>query len=135
VNAHPLARLRAGATRERPAARVACGVLALLASLSGCGGPAAARRTVPLRLAAASADAGADADAFARAIVTIDDVPLGPFALVVTHGVALPPGKHRVTVQAPDHFPFDREIDVPDAGGSARAAPIVLSVALRRLPE
>ena len=62
------------------------------------------------------------------AAVTIDDQYIGTFAYVAAHGVAMPPGKHRVTVEKPGYFPWDRLVE-------ARGPLVRLDVALVRVPE
>ena len=42
--------------------------------------------------------------------VWIDEEYLGPLTYVVIHGVRLPVGKHRITVQKAGYFPWDREV-------------------------
>lgn len=79
---------------------VAIGLGALLASHCGGGPP----RTVSLRMAGQPSGAS----------VTIDDVWVGNLAMVTRHGVALPPGRHRITVEAPGYFPWDRLLDVKE---------------------
>jgi hypothetical protein len=64
------------------------------------------------------------------ATVIVDDEPLGSLEFVAAHGVALPPGKHYVTVTAQGYFPWDREI-VAKLGQGA----IALEVALTRVPD
>ena len=80
----------------------------LLGSASGCFRTAAAP-TTSLRLAAPSVPKGAK--------VTIDDQVLGSLDFVIKRGVALPPGKHRITIEAPGYLPWDAEVDVSDKGG------------------
>ncbi len=62
------------------------------------------------------------------ASVTIDDQYVGAFAFVQAHGVALPPGKHRITVEKPGYFPWDRLVE-------GRGELIRLDVALVKVPE
>jgi hypothetical protein len=64
----------------------------------------------------------------ADATVTIDDRYVGPIAVVAALGVALPVGSHRISVEAPGYFPWDRVVEAKDA-------PVALSVALTPLPE
>ena len=45
------------------------------------------------------------------AFVTIDDMQIGALAFVAKRGVALPPGKHRITVEKPGFFPWDRLVE------------------------
>lgn len=63
-----------------------------------------------------------------QASVVLDDQFLGNLAFVASHGVALPRGKHRLTVEAQGYFPFDREI-TGDEG------PVSLEVQLRAIPQ
>jgi hypothetical protein len=69
---------------------------------------------------------GADLDAS----VTIDDRYLGPLAYVAKRGVALPPGKHRVTVEKPGYFPWDKLVEAHDGD-----PPIRLDVQLVKIPD
>lgn len=62
------------------------------------------------------------------ASVTIDDQYLGALAYVAAHGVALPPGKHRITVTKAGFFPWDQVVE-------AKEEPIHLEVALTRIPD
>lgn len=64
------------------------------------------------------------------ALVTINDQLLGPVSRVEKKGVALPVGKHRVTIEKVGFFPFDELVEVK-AGDS----PISLDVKLERIPE
>lgn len=66
------------------------------------------------------------------ATVTIDDQHIGPLASVRQRGVALPPGKHTVTIENPGFFPWDRVVVAPD---NANAQPIVLDVQLQKIPD
>ena len=76
--------------------------------------------TVSLRLAGAPADA----------TVTVDDEPIGTLDFVAAHGVALPPGTHRVTVRARGYFPWDREVQARPG-----SPPIRLTAALEPVPD
>jgi hypothetical protein len=62
------------------------------------------------------------------ATVIVDDQPVGPLRVVTKHGLALPPGRHRITVEKNGYFPYDAAID-------ATGEPIVLDVALTKIPE
>lgn len=64
------------------------------------------------------------------ATVTIDERYLGSLAIVRRRGVALPPGRHRVTVERSGFFPFDQLVDVKDGD-----PPIKLDVAMKRIPD
>ena len=76
--------------------------------------------TVSLRVAGAPAEA----------TVVIDDNLLGTFDFVAARGVALPPGKHRITVHASGYFPWDREVEAKLGEGM-----IHLQVALVPIPD
>ncbi|MFI5301798.1 MAG: PEGA domain-containing protein [Polyangiales bacterium] len=79
--------------------------------------------TTSLRLAPA-------ADAPAEAQVTIDDEAIGSLAYVTKHGVALPPGKHRITIELEGYLPWDAVADAGPDGGFVK-----LEVVLVRKPE
>lgn len=64
------------------------------------------------------------------AAVLVDEQPIGTLAVVEKRGVALPPGQHRVTVQADGYFPADLLVDVDKSGGVIRR-----DVKLVPLPE
>ena len=69
-----------------------------VALCGACGGPGGgSARTVSLRMTGAPADAR----------VTVDDQIVGSLDMVQARGVALPPGTHRVSVEAPGFFPYD----------------------------
>ena len=89
----------------------------LLFLLACAGGPA---KTVSLRMAGTPPDAR----------VTIDDIPIGSLGLIVAHGVALPPGQHRITVEAPGYFPSDQLVEAKEGQGLIR-----VQVALVPIPE
>lgn len=75
-------------------------LLALLLALGGCQsgvGRAAVSMSVKL-----SARSPGDASVF------IDEEYVGPLGYVAAHGVRLPVGEHRVTVQKDGFFPWDR---------------------------
>lgn len=71
--------------------------------LSGACEPAQApaKVTVSLRLEGNPGDA----------TVVIDDEDVGPLAFVQTRGVALPPGKHHISVTAPGYLPWDKAVE------------------------
>lgn len=50
-----------------------------------------------------------------NASVTIDDFFVGSLDLVTRRGVALPRGKHRVSVEAPGYLPWDRIVEAKDS--------------------
>jgi hypothetical protein len=74
--------------------------------------------TVSMRLA------GPDRDA----LVTVDDQLLGTLAYVEKRGVALPPGRHRLTVEKPGFFPFDQLVE-------AKQGPVKIDVKLEPVPD
>ena len=43
-----------------------------------------------------------------NASVSIDEEYIGPLHIVASHGVRLPIGTHRITVEKDGYFPFDR---------------------------
>jgi hypothetical protein len=90
---------------------------ALALALAACAG---APRTTSLRVAGAPPDAS----------VTIDDKYVGPFAYVERRGVAMPPGKHRVTVEKTGYFPWDRLVEAHDGD-----PPVHLDVTLTKIPD
>jgi hypothetical protein len=98
--------------------RILAGIVALAAALSACG--ATAPRTTSLRVGGAPDDAS----------VTIDDKYVGVFAFVAKRGVALPPGKHRITVEKTGFFPWDRLVEAHDGD-----PPIQLDVTLTPVPD
>ncbi len=63
-----------------------------------------------------------------NATVTVDDIHVGPLEVVQKRGLALPAGQHRVTVEAPGYFPYDKLV-------SAEDRPIALEVTLMPIPE
>lgn len=64
-----------------------------------------------------------------NASVTIDDQFVGTLDVVIRRGVALPPGRHRVTVEAAGYFPHDELIE------ARSGAPVRLDVKLTRIPD
>ncbi|UQA56283.1 PEGA domain-containing protein [Polyangium aurulentum] len=92
--------------------------VALFLAASGC--HENAPRTVSLRVAGNTPDAS----------VTIDDQYIGVFAFVQKRGVALPPGKHRITVEKAGYFPWDRLVEAKEGD-----PPIKLDVALVKVPD
>lgn len=77
-------------------------------------------RTTSLKMGGAPRDAR----------VSVDDQKLGALAFVAEHGVALPPGRHRVTVEKPGYFPFDKLVIVEEGD-----PPVTLSVTLEKVPD
>ena len=101
---------------------LAAGVLALLLvlSLTSCQ-VGAERPAVSLSLAR-------DAKSPSDAAVTIDEEYIGPLGYVSARGVKLPAGKHRITIEKPGYFPWDRLVD-------AGSAPVHFDVALEPIPD
>jgi hypothetical protein len=62
------------------------------------------------------------------ASVTIDDQYIGFFGYVAKHGVAMPRGKHRITVEKTGFFPWDRVVLAGDE-------PVSLDVVLTPIPD
>ena len=60
--------------------------------------------------------------------VWIDEEFIGPLSYVAAHGVRLPEGKHRITVQKEGYFPWDRLVIATDQ-------PIALDVTLEQIPD
>ena len=93
----------------RAAAAGGLATVMALAMLGGCSnvivGTEGRPQSVPLRLHGTPPDA----------TVTIDDQRVGSLALVAGRGIRVPPGKHRITVEATGFFPFDTAIEARDA--------------------
>ncbi|HYP99239.1 MAG TPA: PEGA domain-containing protein [Polyangiaceae bacterium] len=62
------------------------------------------------------------------AAVTIDEEYIGPLGYVSARGVKLPAGKHRITIEKPGYFPWDRLVE-------AGTAPIHFDVELEPIPD
>ena len=112
--------MRAVPCLHAPAAFVAMGALLAALGLSSCQLTAysSSSPTVSLRVRGNVADAH----------VTIDDIPVGVLAYVAARGVALPPGRHRVTVERTGYFPWDALVEAKDD-------PIFLQVTLVPIPD
>ena len=95
--------------------------LALMLVLAGqaCG-PPAAPKTVSMRMVGGPPNAS----------VTVDDTFVGTLDVVSRRGVALPPGTHRVSVEAPGHLPWDKVIEAKEG-----QAPVHLDVKLVAIPD
>jgi hypothetical protein len=65
-----------------------------------------------------------------NASVTVDDTFVGSLDVVSKRGVALPPGTHRVSVEAPGHLPWDKVIEAKEGEG-----PVNLDVKLVPIPD
>jgi hypothetical protein len=95
--------------------------LALALALAACG-PAVAPRTTSLRLAPAVTPPNAS--------VTIDDQFVGTLDVVAARGVAMPPGVHHITIEAPGYLPWDKAIEVKEGD-----PPVRLEVKLVAVPD
>jgi hypothetical protein len=107
--------------RARDTGRKLTGAIAAMVALSlvtACAFIPYSAQTVSLRVQGNVADAQ----------VTIDDLPLGALGYVASHGVALPPGRHRVTVEKAGYFPWDAVLEAQDE-------PIFLKVNLVPIPD
>lgn len=62
------------------------------------------------------------------ATVVVDDQPIASLGQVVRRGMAVLPGRHRITVEREGYFPWDKAID-------AEGDPIALEVKLVKIPE
>jgi hypothetical protein len=62
--------------------------------------------------------------------VTVDDQYLGALAFVAKRGVALPPGQHRITIEKPGFFPWDRVVEAREGD-----PPMRLDVVLIEIPD
>ena len=102
-------------------ARLASAVVFVLASGLAC--VSSVPKTTSLRM---FPSAGAPP----AARVTIDDEPVGSLRLITERGVALPPGKHRITIEAEGYLPWDREVDAGKGGGLVK-----VDVALVKIPD
>jgi hypothetical protein len=111
-------------TKPRPIAWIAPFAAVALAFALGVTACAPAKPpTTSLRLAPAEG-------APRNAKVVIDDQELGPLWYVTQHGVAMPPGKHRITIEAEGYLPWDQEVDAGPDGGLMK-----LDVKLIKRPE
>jgi hypothetical protein len=64
----------------------------------------------------------------ADASVTIDEEYIGPLGYVAAHGVRLPVGQHRISVEKEGYFPWDQLVE-------ADRKPIHLDVTLEPIPD
>ena len=94
-------------------------VAVAVALLSGCAGDLKA--AVSLKVVR-SPDSPRDAS------VSIDEQYIGPLSIVAAHGVRLPVGEHRISVEKSGYFPFDSLV-------RADRDDIVLSVKLEPVPD
>ena len=105
--------------RALPSIVAAC--LATLTVLSGCQpAPIPAAPTVSLRMRGAPPNA----------TVTIDDMLVGPLDVVQARGVGLPPGAHRISVEASGYLPWDKVVQAAEGAG-----PVQLDVVLVKIPD
>jgi hypothetical protein len=86
--------------------------LLLILSLVGCEG-AGGRPAISLSLARSSQSPR-------DAAVTIDEEYIGALGYVAARGVRLPVGKHRITVEKPGYFPWDRLVEADAAPTALR---------------
>jgi hypothetical protein len=63
-----------------------------------------------------------------NASVSIDENYIGPLNIVAAHGVRLPVGTHRITIEKDGYFPFDRLV-------TADREDILLVVTLEPVPD
>lgn len=104
-----------------PAALFALVILSALSApviTSGCVPPEPA--TVSMRMKGNVRDAS----------VTIDDQYIGKLAFVAQRGVALPPGRHRISVEKTGYFPWDTIVEVKEGD-----PPVHLQADLQRIPD
>ena len=73
-------------------------------------GPAREPKTVSLRMIGTPPNAS----------VTIDDQFVGALAVVQARGGALPPGPHRISVEAAGFFPQDQIVEAKEGAGPMR---------------
>jgi hypothetical protein len=62
------------------------------------------------------------------AFVTIDEEYIGPLGYVAAHGVRLPLGTHRISVERNGYFPYDATVE-------ASTDTIYLNVHLKPIPD
>jgi hypothetical protein len=99
------------------------GALASVFVVAACGGaPAAPPKMVSFRFKGGPPNA----------TVTIDDLAVGPLEMVTRRGIALPAGTHRISVEAPGYFPWDKLVQTPE---SSAQEPVKLEVNLIPVPE
>jgi len=93
--------------------------IALLLATIACGPPAVVK-TVSMKMVGGPANAS----------VTVDDIFVGTLDVVSRRGVALPPGTHRVSVEAPGHLPWDKLVEAKEG-----EAAVHLDVKLVPIPD
>jgi hypothetical protein len=99
----------------------ACACLAAVAASSACGPSNVGRPAVSLRFER-TAETPRDA------AVLIDEEYVGPLGYVAARGVRLPIGEHRITVQKPGYFSWDKLVE-------ADREAIFLKVELTPIPD
>ncbi len=99
--------------------RARLAICILVATALACGPPAVGP-TVSMRMLGGPPNAS----------VTVDDVFVGTLDVVMRRGVALPPGTHRVSVEAPGHLPWDKAVEAKEGQG-----PLRLDVKLVPVPD
>ena len=99
----PLAALLRRATPYIALTAAAALALLFILSLTSCE-PGVGRAAVSLSLAR-------EAKSPRDAAVLIDEEYIGPLGYVAARGVRLPIGKHRITVEKPGYFPWDRLVE------------------------
>jgi hypothetical protein len=114
-----LRRLRRAPASGARAFRVFVFMAALVAAAAACG-PPKHPKTVFLRMVGSPPNAS----------VTIDDIFVGRLDTVSARGVALPPGTHRISVEAPGYLPWDKIVEAKEGQG-----PIRLEVHLVEVPD
>lgn len=87
------------------------------ALFGACASPA---ETVSFRLAASPDEA----------TVTMDDQVLGSVEFVEKRGVAMPPGRHRLTIEHQGYFPHDQWVEAPPSASVVR-----VEAALKKIPR
>lgn len=93
-------------------------IVFLAATLSAC--VSGAPKTTSLRI-----DGNVD-----DASVTIDDQLVGSVKVIEKRGVALPPGRHRISIEKPGFFPHDQLVDVKEGDPT-----VSLKIELERIPD
>jgi len=75
-------------------------LVALTLAATACGGPQHGSAAVTLKMKRSP-------ETPKNASVSIDENYIGPLSIVASHGVRLPVGTHRITVEKDGYFPFD----------------------------
>jgi hypothetical protein len=101
--------------------RIAGALVAFAFVVSACGPSGVGQAAVSLKVQRS-------AQTPKNASVSIDENYIGPLSIVAAHGVRLPVGTHRVTVEKDGYFPFDRLV-------TADRDDILLEVTLEPIPD